>query len=71
VQILLQIVPIHARYPSRDARWKRTSGRARENLGNVNGRPTAERITLKVAGTGPRTDGGENCWAKVTKKRSP
>jgi hypothetical protein len=22
VQILLQIVPIHARYPSRDARWK-------------------------------------------------
>jgi len=41
---------------------------ARENLRNVNGRLTAERMTLKVAGTGPRTDGGENCWAKLVTK---
>ena len=61
MQILLQIVPIHARCPPVTQDGKRTSGRARENLRNVNGRPTAERMTLKVAGTGPRTDGGENC----------
>lgn len=69
MQILLQIVPIHARYPPATQDGKRTSGRARENLGNLNGRPTAERITLKVAGTGPRTDGGEKLLSQVGDKK--